>query len=205
MKTKIIATNAINEAKSTILSIRSKGFAVTDAESLLLQAENAFNSGEYKEAKSFAESAETKALEIDEVASGASSSIYKTKSVISQEKSKGFNVSKAESSISHAENAFKFGDYKKARELADKSYSFSLDIDQDGIINEKDFAPYINNYYIYAGVAVALFIMAILTKVSLNVRRRNLEYERKIEEYRAKVEQWKSEGYKVDELEDILK
>ena len=65
--------------------------------------------------------------------------------------------------------------------------------------------PYINNYYIYAGAAVALFIMAISTKVSLNVWRRNREYEKKIEAYRAKVEQWKAEGYKVDELEVMLK
>ena len=204
-KTKIIATNAVNEAKSTILSIKSKGFAVTDAESLLSQAENAFKSRDYKKAESFAESAKVKALKIDKVASDASSSISKAKSTLSQEKSKGFNIGKAESILFQAENAFNSGDYERARKLADESHSLVVDIDQDGVTNEKDFAPYISNYYIYAGIAVAFLIMAITTKVSLNIRRRNIEYEKKIEAYRAKVEQWKAEGYPVDELEEMLK
>jgi len=93
-------------------------------------------------------------------------------SVIEKEKSKGFVVAEAESLLSQAENAFSSKNYVKAKELADKSYSLATDIDQDGVTNDEDFAPTIKNIYIYAGTPFALLVLAALTKVSLDVRKR---------------------------------
>ena len=47
-----------------------------------------------------------------------------------------------------------------------KAKSLALDIDQDGIPNEKDIFPYINNYYIYAGIGI-LIIVVILASIGL--------------------------------------
>lgn len=199
------ASSSISKAKSAISQVKSKVFIVDEPESLLSQAEEAFNSGDYGRAKELADQSESKALEIDKEADDASSSISRAKSTIPQVKSKGFIVAASESLLSQAEDAFNTGDYRSAKELADESYALAIDIDQDGVINEKDFAPYINNYYIYAGVAAALFIMAITIKGSLNVRRKEKKKKRDIEYYRAKIEQWKREGYDVSELEEMLK
>ena len=50
-----------------------------------------------------------------------------------------------------------------------------MDIDQDGVPNEEDFAPYINNYYIYAsGIAITL-ISAISGKKYYAYRKRKKE------------------------------
>ncbi|MCD6255992.1 MAG: hypothetical protein J7J44_06955 [Deltaproteobacteria bacterium] len=156
--------------------------------------------------------------------SAISNLISHTKSEIEKEKSKGFIVTESENLLSQAENAFSSKNYVKAKELADKSYSLATDIDQDGVSNEEDFAPTIKNIYIYAGTPFTLLVLAALTKVSLDVRkrgkikrlekqkirreeeRRRLEKERRISELKAKYEQYKREGYKPDEdLEEMLR
>jgi len=81
------------------------------------------------------------------------------KLIISQIKTK-YNVKKAEDILHQAEEAFKRGDYSKAGELTLKAKSLALDIDQDGIPNEEDFAPYVNNYYLYTSGAV-IFLMSL--------------------------------------------
>lgn len=144
--------------------------------------------------------------------------IDKTLKVVKEEKSKGFVSTEAENLLSQAENAFSSKNYVKAKELTDKSYSLAMDIDQDGVTNEEDFAPTIKNIYIYTGTPIALFVLAALTKFSLDVRkrgkikrlekqrirreeeRRRLEYEQKIRGYKSKVEQWEREGYDVSKL-----
>lgn len=87
--------------------------------------------------------------------------VLQIKPIISQEKSKGFDVTKAESLLSEAELAFNEGDYKKALELASNARILALDVDQDGVINEEDFAPTIKNIYIYicAGIIIAFIIL----------------------------------------------
>ena len=63
------------------------------------------------------------------------------------------------------------------------------------------------NFLVIAFLAFAVVApsTAIYWRVSAKRREREREYERNKEKYRAKVEQWKAEGYKVDELEEMLK
>jgi len=55
----------IEEARNAILSEKDKGYNIHEAESLLSQAEEAFDAGDYKKAKEIAENARTLALDID--------------------------------------------------------------------------------------------------------------------------------------------
>ena len=80
---------------------------------------------------------------------------------ISDEKSKGFIVTDAEDLLSRAKTMFDLGNYSMARIFAEQAYSLARDIDQDNVPNSEDFAPYINNNHIYAGVAGS-FIVAVL-------------------------------------------
>ncbi|MCD6255993.1 MAG: hypothetical protein J7J44_06960 [Deltaproteobacteria bacterium] len=218
------AEESIGTAKSIISDAKSKGFKLSDAENFLSQAENALNSGDYTNAKSLAEQAKEKAEEISKLATPAKDAIDDAKSAIPAERSKGFYSTEADSLLSQAEEAFKQGKYKKAKLLAENATALALDIDQDGVSNEEDFAPTIKNIYIYAGTPFALLVLAALTKVSLDVRkrgkikrlekqkirreeeRRRLEYKRRIKELKAKYEQYKREGYTPDkDLEEMLK
>ena len=100
--------------------------------------------------------------------------------IISLEKSKGFDVTEAESLLSEAELAFNEGDYKRALELASNARILALDIDQDGVINDEDFAPTIKNIYIYicVGIIIAFLRLNKYYKYFLNGRneKRNSDY-----------------------------
>ena len=219
-----IASDKISEAKSTISQTKSRGVIVTEAEELLSKAEQAFDAKDYNKAKEFAQKAEKKVQELPSLAASANDAVDDAKSAIPNEKSKGFYSAEVESLLSQAEQAFKMGKYEEAKSLAENATALALDIDQDGASNEEDFAPTIKNIYIYTGTPLALLVLATLTKVSLDVRKRRkikrlekqkirreeegrrLEYERRIRELKAKYEQYKREGYAPNKnLEEMLK
>ena len=223
-KTSIIASDLISKAKSAVSQLKSKGVVVAEAEELLSKAEDAFSSGDFTNARSLADQAKEKAEEISKLAAPAKGAVGDAKSAIHTEESKGFYSAEAESLLSQAEQAFKVGNYEEAKLLAKNATALALDIDQDGASNEKDFAPTIKNIYIYAGTPIALLVLAALTKVSLDVRKRRkikrlekqkirreeegrrLEYEKRIRELKAKYEQYKREGYAPNKnLEEMLK
>ena len=81
--------------------------------------------------------------------------------------------------LSQAEQAFSAGDYAEARDLAYRAKALALDIDQDGVPNDSDFAPTINNIYVYGAGAVLVTAFAgagfVFTR---NIKRRK-EYQAK--------------------------
>ena len=106
--------------------------------------------------------------------------------------------------LSQSENAYKKGDYSTAKELADQAYSFSIDTDQDGIVNDKDLAPNIKNSYIYAtGITVVSFLIIIIIGAIMIRKKTRIDYI-KLEEYKIKLHKWESEGYDVSELKSII-
>lgn len=111
-------------------------------------------------------------------------------------------MQEAEFLLSQAEEAFDAGDYKKAKEIAENAKTLALDIDQDGVPNDSDFAPTIKNIYVYSAGAV---LVTAFAGVGINIKRRK-EYQAKVREYKAKYEQLKAEGFEPDEeLEELLK
>ncbi len=207
------ANSAISFAEGAITNASILGTGIKEAERDLKKAKNAFDEREFKQAREYADKAKEEAEKIK----NAYNAISDTKSSISNQKSRGFYSNSAESLLSQAENAFNSGNYEKAKSLAENATALALDIDQDGVKNEEDFASSINNIYIYTGTPIALLVLAFMTKVSLDVRkrrvkerlereRRRLEDERRISKLKAKYEQHKREGYKPDkDLEGMLK
>ncbi|WP_148677135.1 hypothetical protein [Staphylothermus hellenicus] len=64
-----------------------------------------------------------------------------------------------------------------------RAKSHAIDIDQGGVINEDDFAPYINNYLIYGGIATLLALSYIgvstcLRRLLRRKRAKKMAYER---------------------------
>jgi WD40 repeat protein len=155
------AENIINEVESAISHENSKGFNMAEAETLLSNAKDAFGTGNYVKASELAGAAKANAESIANEASAAENAIAEVESVIQQDELKGFNPVAAEPLLSQAEEAFSTGEYTKASELADKAKDHALDIDQDGVSNDADFAPTINNYLIYAGATILLVVLVI--------------------------------------------
>jgi len=97
-------------------------------EELLNKAKNAFKSGKYNEAKSYAEQAK---VNIEEA-----TMIYKTietsKYVIDKAISKGYNTTIVEYLLNEAKDAFYTGDYNKAKIFADKAKFKAEEIIKEG-------------------------------------------------------------------------
>jgi len=164
-----LARDAINSARNAISEAKAQGFNVEEAENLLSQAEQAYDSGDYEQAIQLAEQAEALALEIIVEASLARDAINSARNAISEAKAQGFNVEEAENLLSQAEQAYDSGDYEKARQLAEEAESIALDVDRDGVPNDRDFAPTINNYYIYAAIAIS--VIAVCLAYGIRVKR----------------------------------
>lgn len=95
---------------------------------------------------------------------------------IQDARSKGFDVSEAESLLSQAEDAFSKGDKIQAYSLAKKAYSKAIDIDQDGILNDKDFVPATPNWHIYVfGITFSALIYTAtrIRKIRKKVKERD--------------------------------
>ena len=192
----------IEEARNVILSEKSRGYNMQEAESLLTQAKNEFKAGDYSIANKLALKAKEKALQIAKQAELSKKAMEEARNTVLSEKNKGYNIHEAESLLSQAEEAFDAGDYKKAKEMAENAKALALDIDQDGVPNDSDFAPTIKNIYVYGAGAV---LVTAFAGVGINIKRRK-EYQAKVREYKAKYEQLKAEGFEPDEeLEELLK
>lgn len=131
-------------------------------------------------------------------ASNLSIIVNNVKSAISETKSKRFDVAKAENLLSQGEKELDLRNYERARDLVSQAYALAIDVDQDGIFNERDIAPTIKNVYVY-GFAVSL-TLASVSFTGIKIRRR--KYEQKINAYKAKIEQWEREGYAVSEFRE---
>ena len=154
-KYQIVAQNAIKDAYDVISVERSKNVILTEAESLFTQSENAFKKGNYTKAKDLAEQARNKAIKIGKEANDATSSINEANSTISQEKSKKVIITEAESLFTQSENAFKKGNYTKAKDLAEQARNKAIKIGKEAndaylLINKTRSAISIDEYsYIF--------------------------------------------------------
>lgn len=109
-------------------------------------------------------------------------------SSIAEEKPKGFNVAPAEDLLAQAQQAYQNEAYQTALELASKASKLAVDIDQDGVLNENDFAPTVKNIYIYAGASVFALVLIVSTSLGATwyIRKRRVVRER-IEKEKAEI------------------
>ena len=104
----------------------------------------------------------------------AARALEEARATVLREKSRGFSVGRAEDLLSQAEAKLRGGFYDDAITLASNARSLAVDVDQDGVLNEEDFAPYVNNNLIYLGVS-ALLVLLVLACYAHASRRRGTE------------------------------
>ncbi|MCL0059165.1 hypothetical protein M1O20_01435 [Dehalococcoidia bacterium] len=151
----------IEEIAKAIQRGRAEGLDMTEAEGLLRQAERALAGGHFGRAKTLAEQAKTTAETIKRDGELAIEGIDQAREAIRVAELRGFNVAMAEALLSGSEEAFEDADYKTAFEMATRAKSLAMDLDQDGVVNYRDFAPTINNNHIYVGTLAFAVILSI--------------------------------------------
>ncbi len=122
--TREAAQTAITDAETTIDGIKANGTITTAAESLLAQAEAAFNAGDYTQAAQMAAQAKTSALTTEAMAQSALDAIERATTEIQNAKDDGrtSHVAAAETSLGNAETSYASGDYAAAKTSADQAY-----------------------------------------------------------------------------------
>jgi len=169
-----LARISINSTKSFIEEVESYEVNVEAAKSLLKQAEEKFLAGEYKEAKGLADEAYNLAEEalhstIDE----ASKAYEMARDAVLKSSLAGYNTKEAEDLLARARIALESRKYRTAIELAQKAYQKAIDVDNDGIPNDTDPFPTINNIIIYGSIAGVILIVVLLVMILKRRKRKS--------------------------------
>jgi uncharacterized membrane protein/plastocyanin len=112
------ANLALNEATKTINSYRARGIVVSEADSLLLQAKQAFAAGKYPFAKDLANEATSVANGASRSALAASKAMDEASASINATKTFGIGVSDAEAILLHTKERYAYGGYDDALNTA---------------------------------------------------------------------------------------
>lgn len=167
------ARTSTNDCSKTPLYSKESYNLLSQAKDYLSKAEQNLKTGNYSEAKKFAELtlkfvnlAKNKSTEAKKEFLEAKDMIIKAEKAISESKSLGFDVEEAESLIYQAKKLLNEGKYKEARSSAERGYSIAVDIDQDGVSNTEDIIPYINNNILIVLLILLLIAISISLKIS---------------------------------------
>jgi hypothetical protein len=90
-------------------------------------------------------------------------------------RAEGFDITEEESLLRQAEQVLEDGEHGRAFEIVRNISPLALDIDQDGALNHRDFAPTVNNNYIYGGA----FAFVVMSLIGTTFYRRKRKAERK--------------------------
>jgi uncharacterized membrane protein len=162
--TKEHALIALRDAEAAIIAAKSKGVIVSEAETLLEQAQASFSSGKYAETEQLANDAKEEARATEAAASSAESTITSATLAISAARSEGrtSGLGDAEGLLTVAQAYYSEGDYTKAKAEAGKAYQAAQVARQE-----------INYLIIFAVAGAAAIIVAVA--LVLRWRRREAE------------------------------
>jgi len=119
----------LSEAEQAIMEIKAFGINITEAESKLQSAENAFSLGNYPEAETLGNEAKNLAIQINQTATQAQSKLYKAEVAIAeaQNEERTSGLSEAQDLISQANSAYANGNYSEALNLATQAVTKAED------------------------------------------------------------------------------
>jgi hypothetical protein len=194
ISSKVAATLFNDFNKATIEAANSemaKGYNMTHPLELLTQSDQAFQDRLYQESLDLLLKARglVVAPGLAPIAySNAQTALVDAGQAITAGKSGGFDMARAEVSLAEAQQYFDDADYATALTVAQEATQQATDVDGDGVPNETDFAPTINNNLIYGGAAVlcAVAVGALLRALRRYSSRRRRE-EKEIEAQKAEI------------------
>ena len=118
--TKEHAQIVLDEAQTTINGITSLGINITEAETKLQEALDAFNLGNYVEAETLGNEAKNLAIQINQTATQAKSQIDEAEDAIANAQNEGrtLGLNEAQDLLNQANSAYDNGNYTQASNLA---------------------------------------------------------------------------------------
>ena len=109
---------ALKDATETVSSYKDKGLIMGEADSLLLQARNAFGEGKYPFAKDLAKEAANMANASGRAASAANKAMGEAQASMDATRAFGIDISDAEEIMLHAKEKYTIGSYDEALNMA---------------------------------------------------------------------------------------
>jgi len=110
----------LSEAETTIMAIKNLGINITEAETSLQEAEDAFNLGNYVEAETLGYEAKNLAIQINQTATQAQSKMDEAEGAIANAQNEGriLGLNEAQILLDQAYSAYNNGNYSEAMNLA---------------------------------------------------------------------------------------
>jgi uncharacterized membrane protein len=144
--------NIINDAEDYINQAESTGLILTEANDLLQQSKDAFQSGNYNQAEFLAEQAKEEAVDIVDLANQASENIQQaeTSIEISRESGRTKGLQVVEDILQEARDAYSEGEY-------DIALSLAIEANQGALQTTRK-----TNLWLYGTMGIILIIMLII-------------------------------------------
>jgi uncharacterized membrane protein len=110
----------LSEAETIIMAIKNLGINITEAETALQEAEDAFNLGNYVEAETLGYEAKNLAIQINQTATQARSKMDEAEEAIDNAQNEGrtLRLNEAQNLLDQANSAYNNGNYSEATNLA---------------------------------------------------------------------------------------
>ena len=152
----------IKDAESTVQEVKAGGIITEEADSLLHQAAQAFEAGNYTGAEHLAEQAKASALNTKNAAASASAAMDAAETAITAAEQAGRTVGleEAESFLQQAEASYASGEYAEAEALAEQAQSKAASAETPG----KEGVPFLWIGIILVVVAVGVFAFLRMRK-----------------------------------------
>lgn len=153
----------LDEAETTINEIAGSGINVTEAETKLTEAMDAFDLGNYVEAETFGNEAKNLAIQINQTAAQAYSQIGEAEDAIANAQNEGrtLGLGEAQVLVNQANRAYEDGNYTQAANLAAQAKTEAEEAeassDGDGTSQPEDANP-----LLFYGVLGAVLVPVVI-------------------------------------------
>jgi uncharacterized membrane protein len=147
----------LNEAETSILSIKNLGINVTEAEAKLQEANAAFNLGNYVDAETLGYEAKNLAIQVNQTATQAQSKMDEAEDVIANAQNEGRTggLNEAQDLLDQAYSAYDNGNYSEAMNLATQAIAGA---EEAGILLSEETDPWLV-YGILGAIVIASIVV----------------------------------------------
>ena len=158
----------IKDAETTINAIKNSGIILTEAETKLQAAQSAFALGNYAEAETLANEAQTLATQTSQTANQAIVKIFEAQNAVenAEKEERTTGLTEAQDLLSQADSNYDLGNYSEALSLATQALQKAQDSALFGSENPTDLLPYVVIAAVVVCAVVGFYFVLVRSKTS---------------------------------------